>query len=441
MQEEERSEIARDLHDEIGPSLFAINIDITRITHLLEEQRIAELPLHVRAIADAAQHLQRQVRGMLGRLRTNELAELGLGAAVSGLVDFWRRRYPDIQFRIDVSPACEQLGSPTDMTAYRIVQEGLSNAVRHGRPELIAITIAGGEEVSDGVTVQVADDGRGMPELPTLGYGLTGMAERVRAVGGEVSFSNRSDGGFVVAGEAADAAITAAVIAGVIGDRAMRVLIVDDHPIVRAGLRRLLAAEPQIDILEAANGQEAIASFKEWRPDLVILDLQLPGISGLEVLGRIRTENPRARVLVISMYDNPAYIGRVLQAGARGYVSKNAPPGQILDAVKRVAGGDTYIDHDTAQELALWKLQASSDDPLRQLSPRDLEILRRLADGNSLGEIAGSLGVSYKTVANQCSQLRTKLAAPRMADLIRVAISCGLTRRPGVDLLTAPPPK
>lgn len=221
----------------------------------------------------------------------------------------------------------------------------------------------------------------------------------------------------------------------------MRVLIVDDHPIVRAGLRRLLAAEPQIDILEAANGQEAMASFKESRPDLVILDLQLPGISGLEVLGRIRAENARARVLVISMYDSPAYIGRVLQAGARGYVSKNAPPGQILDAVKRVAGGDTYIDHDTAQELALWKLQASSDDPLRQLSPRDLEILRRLADGQSLGEIAGGLGVSYKTVANQCSQLRAKLAAPRMADLIRVAISGGLTRRPDADLLTAAPPQ
>jgi two-component system invasion response regulator UvrY len=207
----------------------------------------------------------------------------------------------------------------------------------------------------------------------------------------------------------------------------MKLLIVDDHPIVRSGLRRLLAAEPQYDIAEAANGQEAFSAFRELRPDLVILDLNLPGISGLEVLGRLMIEDAKARVLVLSMHDNPAYVARVLQAGARGYISKNAPPEEILEAVRRVAAGRTYIEHETAQELALWNLHAPSH-PLNQLSRRDIEILRLLAEGSSLIEIARAIGVSYKTVANHCSQLKAKLATPRTADLIRIAISSGLSR-------------
>jgi DNA-binding NarL/FixJ family response regulator len=208
----------------------------------------------------------------------------------------------------------------------------------------------------------------------------------------------------------------------------LRLLVVEDHPIVRSGLRRLLAAEGQPEIAEAANGQEAIARFREFRPDLVILDLNLPGISGVEVLGRLRVENPKVRVLVISMYDNPIYVARILEAGALGYVSKNAPPEQVLEAVRRVAAGRSYIEPEMAQELAISNIRSPSD-PLSRLSPRDIEILRLLADGSSLTEIAEAIGVSYKTVANQCSQLKAKLATPRTADLIRVAISSGLGRR------------
>ncbi len=207
----------------------------------------------------------------------------------------------------------------------------------------------------------------------------------------------------------------------------MKLLIVDDHPIVRSGLCRLFAAEPQLEIAEAANGHEALRAFRELRPDIVILDLNLPGVSGLEVLTRLRIEDPKARILVFSMHDNPVYVARVLQAGARGYVSKNAPPEQILEAVRHVATGHAYIEHETAQELALWNLHAATH-PLSQLSSRDIEILRLLAEGSSLVEIARAIGISYKTVANHCTQLKAKLATPRMADLIRIAISCGLSR-------------
>jgi two-component system invasion response regulator UvrY len=207
----------------------------------------------------------------------------------------------------------------------------------------------------------------------------------------------------------------------------MKLLIVDDHPIVRSGLRRLLAAEPQFDIAEAADGEEALGMLREWRPDMVVLDLNLPGISGLELLRRMRGIDAKARILVVSMLDNPIYVARAVEAGARGYVSKTVPPEQILEAARRVGGGGTYLDHEIAQELALWNLR-TPQDPLRELSSRDVEILRLLAEGRSLGEIAQAVGLTYKTVANHCTRLKAKLALSRTADLIRLAISSGLAQ-------------
>ena len=205
----------------------------------------------------------------------------------------------------------------------------------------------------------------------------------------------------------------------------MKLLIVDDHPVVRSGLRRLLAAEAQIEIREAATGQEALGVFREMRPDLVLLDLNLPGISGLEVIGRLKAEDAKVRILVLSMHDNPVYVARVLQAGAKGYVSKSAPPDQIVEALRRVAAGHTYIDHEIAQELALSSVHTSAH-PLKDLSSRDVEILRMLGGGTSLPEIASAIGVSYKTVANHCTQIKAKLGAARTADLIRIAITHGI---------------
>lgn len=164
LQEEERSEIARDLHDEVGPLLFAINVDVTNLSRLLQEQRITELPDHVESIADAARHLQRQVRGMLGRLRPIGLNEFGLAEALCRLVEFWRRRYPEIDYRLDVSADCGSLTDPADTTVYRIVQECLSNAVRHARPRQIAISVElvhCRDRRCDEVIVEVADDGGG----------------------------------------------------------------------------------------------------------------------------------------------------------------------------------------------------------------------------------------------------------------------------------------
>jgi two-component system invasion response regulator UvrY len=208
----------------------------------------------------------------------------------------------------------------------------------------------------------------------------------------------------------------------------MKILVVDDHPIVRAGLRRLLASKSETEIREAASGKEALSVFREQRPTLVILDLNLPGIGGLEVIARLKIADPGARVLVLSMHDDQIHVRRALQAGAAGYVSKNAPPDEILEAIRRVSAGQTYVEHEIAEELVFSSIRTPSH-PLRDLSSRDLEILRLLAEGRTLPQIADTVGIAYKTAANNCSQIKAKLGASSTADLIRVAIQCGLIDR------------
>ena len=207
----------------------------------------------------------------------------------------------------------------------------------------------------------------------------------------------------------------------------MKILIVDDHPIVRSGLRRLLAGEAE-EIQEAATGQAALGIFRASRPTLIILDLNLPGISGLEVIERLKVVDPKARILVLSMHDDPMHARRALQAGAAGYVTKNAPPDEIIEAVRRVANGGTYVEHSVAEELVFLSIKLQVH-PLSELSTRELEVLRLLAKGCSLSTIASIIGVSQKTAANSSSRIKAKLGARTTTDLISIALRSGLVDR------------
>jgi DNA-binding NarL/FixJ family response regulator len=224
----------------------------------------------------------------------------------------------------------------------------------------------------------------------------------------------------------------------------VKVLIVDDHPIVRAGLRRLLATEPGIEIREATDSRQALSLYREQRPTLVILDLNLPGLGGLEALGRLKATDPEARILVLSMHDDETHVTRALQAGAIGYVTKNAPPEELREAIERVANGRTYVEREIAEALVFASLR-SPVNPLGDLSSRDLEILRLLAQGRTLPQIADTLGIGYKTAANNCSRIKAKLGAASTADLIRIAIRSGLVdgdtglSAAGVDSSLRPP--
>jgi DNA-binding NarL/FixJ family response regulator len=204
----------------------------------------------------------------------------------------------------------------------------------------------------------------------------------------------------------------------------VKVLLVDDHAIVRSGLRRLFAALPEVQISEAATGREALAMVLADRPALIVLDLNLPGLGGLELLRRLLAEHSQARVVVLSMHAEALYATRALHAGAAGYLSKNASPEELLEAVRRVVEGGRYVEAEIAQGLAL---KGSADGRLMErLSERDLEIMRLLGDGQGLSNIADALGLSYKTVANTCSQIKAKLGVARTADLVRLSVDRGV---------------
>jgi DNA-binding NarL/FixJ family response regulator len=210
----------------------------------------------------------------------------------------------------------------------------------------------------------------------------------------------------------------------------MKILIVDDHPIVRAALRRLLAPEAA-ELREAASGEEAIEIVNSWRPSLIILDLNLPRIGGLAVLERLKASTPGTRILVLSMHDDAMHATRALQAGAGGYVTKNAPPEEIIEAVRRVARGGTYVEHAVAEELAMLSIGTRSQQ-LSELSARELEVLRLLAEGRTLSKIADTLGISYKTAANNCSRIKAKIGAATTAGCVRDALRFGLVDATGL---------
>lgn len=209
-----------------------------------------------------------------------------------------------------------------------------------------------------------------------------------------------------------------------------RILLVDDHAIVRSGIRKLLSGLANttladMTLTEVATGEAALAALRGDNFDLLILDLNLPGLGGLELLRRILAAHAGLKVLVFSLHTEAVYATRALEAGARGYVSKNAAPEELLEAIQTVLAGGTAIERDIAQELDT--RGAEEEAYLRPLTQRDMEILRLLADGKSLAQIAATLGVAYKTIANTLSRIKDKLGVSHTADLIRIAIGQGLT--------------
>ena len=205
----------------------------------------------------------------------------------------------------------------------------------------------------------------------------------------------------------------------------MKILLVEDHTLVRAGLRNLLAAVSDARITEAANGREALIAQRQDRPDLILLDLNLPGMGGLELLRRMLIADKTVRILVLSMHTEPLYAARSLEIGAKGYLRKNAGADELLTAVRRVADGGRYIENAIAQELALQGV--APDRTWQDLSERDLEIMRLLAKGLTLAEVADALGVAYKTIANACSQIKARLGVTRTTDMVRLALTLGVS--------------
>jgi DNA-binding NarL/FixJ family response regulator len=204
----------------------------------------------------------------------------------------------------------------------------------------------------------------------------------------------------------------------------LKVLIVEDHPIVIAGCRALLADDPGVSVDDARSGSEGLERYRSVRPDVTIVDINLPDISGFELTRQIHLFDPKARILIFTMNDAPILAAQAMDCGAIGYIGKNDDPIALREAIFKVAQGQPSLPAGVAQTIALNKLGLDTGTPM--LTGRQIELLRLLAKGRSLSEIASNLNLSYKTVATDCALLRTKLDARTQTELIRIAIEMNL---------------
>jgi len=206
---------------------------------------------------------------------------------------------------------------------------------------------------------------------------------------------------------------------------ATRILIVDDHPVVVSGCRSLFAADSSVKIDEAGDAKSAHRAFLTKKPDVTVVDVNLPDVSGFELMRRIRKEDPDAKIIMFSMNDDPAFVVRAVELGAQGYVSKGDDPRTLVRAVRKVAAGDNFISPQLAEAVAFSGASIKAN-PASQVNSRELEILRLLGRGDKIVEVADALDISYKTVANTTSLLKQKLGAKNHSDLIRIAVEMGL---------------
>lgn len=207
-----------------------------------------------------------------------------------------------------------------------------------------------------------------------------------------------------------------------------RILLVDDHAIVREGYRRLLEGEPGILVVgEARDAAEASQNARALSPDVIVMDIALPGTSGIEATRRMLQDQPQLRILMFSMYDDAIYASRALEAGALGYLSKASAPEVLLRAIYAVSRGECYLSADVAANMARSAIRPGRSE-IDALTPREFEVLRLLAQGETVRSIGEKLCLSEKTVANHQSAIRDKLGARNSAQLARLAAQIGLTR-------------
>jgi DNA-binding NarL/FixJ family response regulator len=207
----------------------------------------------------------------------------------------------------------------------------------------------------------------------------------------------------------------------------IRLVIADDHAIVREGLKRIVASAEGMNIVaEAADGTEVMQRVRELEFDVLVLDLSMPGRSGMELIKLVRAEKPKLRILVLSMHQELQYAVRAIKSGASGYLTKESAPGELEQAIRKIAGGGAYVTAEVAEQLALGAMPGSQSQPHESLSDREFEVFRLLAEGVSVTDIGTRLKVSVKTVSTHKANLMQKMGLNNASDLVRYAIKHGL---------------
>jgi DNA-binding NarL/FixJ family response regulator/signal transduction histidine kinase len=427
---EERQRLAREIHDTIAQTLSGLAIELE--THAHAVRRVdPKLATTVEAMRLQTQDALRDVRSAIWNLQPGELAGRSLAEAVAA----------ELQATIPghVDGVLEVRGTPIDLSPaissalFRIAQEALTNVRKHSQASSVVVTIDYG---ADAVTLYVDDDGRGPhAQSPfvggTGGFGLTSMRERARLAGGALSVTPRAGGGTSVVcalpltwvpplasgdGQAESTESGATPEAS-----SIRVVVIDDHMVVREGLRRMLDSVDGISVIAVAgDGDDGLVAIEQAHPDVVLLDLQMPRVSGINVLEELRSRGIAARVIVVTSFTQDEMIFQAIRLGARGYLLKDTSAAELQRAVETVANGGTLITPVAAARLA------ERVQRVDRLTEREREVLILLAEGLRNKEIATRLGTSEKTVQFHIANLFGKLDVGTRTEAVRVARERGI---------------
>jgi DNA-binding NarL/FixJ family response regulator len=206
------------------------------------------------------------------------------------------------------------------------------------------------------------------------------------------------------------------------------IVLVDDHAVVRAGVRRLLEQEPLFEVIgEAESGEKAYQIFGELKPDVMVMDLSMPGMGGLEGIRRILMRYEKAKILVLSMHEDLSFANQALKLGAKGYLTKNTLADDLVKSIETVTQGDIFLSDEIAKKMAMQSI-SGNQDPVHELSAREFEIFRLLAEGFDIDAIASTLNISSKTVSNYQTMIKQKLDINTPIELIRYAIKVGVIK-------------
>ena len=211
-------------------------------------------------------------------------------------------------------------------------------------------------------------------------------------------------------------------------NKKIKIILVDDHAVVRAGVRRLLEQEPLFDVIgEAESGEKAYQLFGELNPDVMVMDLSMPGMGGLEAIRRILMRDEKAKILVLSMHEDLSFANQVLKLGAKGYLIKNTLGDDLVKAIETISQGEIFLSEEIAKKIAVSSIDGGQD-PIHDLSAREFEIFRLLAEGFEVDAIATTLNISSKTVSNYQTMIKQKLNIHTPVELIRYAIKVGVIK-------------
>jgi two-component system, NarL family, sensor kinase len=365
LQDEERRRIARDLHDTTGQKIAALSMSLDRVARLLDTKK----PERDEALTegrDIVRMIGEEIRTLSYLLHPPLLDESGLGSAVRWYAEGFQKR-SGIRLNVNISADLGRLSTDVEMALFRVVQESLTNVHRYsGSPDAEINVI----ETPDSVKLEIVDHGQGIQTgavrtkvegIASLGVGIPGMRERIRQFGGQLEVDFGRDGTRVTASvPLKKAKIAPAVEESEVevvpangnsngdvassSDTRRRILIADDHEVMRRGVRGLLESHDEWAVCgEAFEGREVVTKSRELRPDLIIMDINMPGLTGIDAAQQIRKENPSAKILFFSVHESAQTVREVVNAGAQGYVAKSRAGHDLVDAVRNVLDGGTFF--------------------------------------------------------------------------------------------------